>query len=155
MTFFGALRIVGTAVGILLGIRLGGYIPAVWGPVLGAVLGGLIGERLGRVPLAMAMVQVSQELSKAETKDLERRLVEQYFIAHLILEELNRRGLDLAPYESVLVQLLRSESQDQRRFAWRSLQVWFPQRAKAMHGYDPLASPEDRKKYVGPKETPS
>lgn len=132
VTVFDMARIMGASIGAGLGMGVGHTEAGLIGGIVGGVLGLLVGERLGRLPLVLARRQLSKELSRATVAELERRLVEECFLSHLILAELQRRGVDLAPYEPLLLEWIHSDSPMHQQFGRASLQIFFPQRASTL-----------------------
>ena len=139
MTMYGVLQIVGAVGGTVLGAYLGFHVWSYAGGVVGGGLGFWVGAWLGHLPYFLLSRQLSNELSNADVADLDRRVVDQFIIAHLVLAELARRGMELSVYESKVLGLMRSESEFKRSQGWIALQIWYPQRAEALRGYDPSA----------------
>ncbi|NOJ96138.1 hypothetical protein HMI51_24780 [Corallococcus coralloides] len=132
MTFFGLMRVMGACGGAVMGWRLGQHVAGLAGGIVGGFLGLVVGEWLGRIPTFLAHRQFSKELSQATVAELEQRLVEQCFISHLILGELHRMGVDLAPYEPLLLEWIHSDSPMHQQFGRASLQLFFPQRTATL-----------------------
>src|SRR5207247_8088906 len=96
------------------------------GALAGGLFGGTLGYCAGRLPYIILRARVLCGLAHESTPRLRERLASQYYISHLILAELIRRGEDIRTDLPILLGMLRSEFWDERRFGFRSLQIAFP-----------------------------
>ncbi|RKH39966.1 hypothetical protein D7V93_39930 [Corallococcus llansteffanensis] len=110
--------------------------------------GWVVGYWVGGLPSFFVGRYLNNDLRRADPASLRQRLKAEYYISHLILAELGRRGEDLARYEEPILQLLRSESGDQRRHGWASLRYFYPTRAEALADYKHEASAEECRRQV-------
>ncbi|MFY2558730.1 hypothetical protein ACN469_13970 [Corallococcus terminator] len=136
--------LVGAGVGSVVGHGLLGWMGAVGGVLVGAVVGFCVGG----LPSFFVARSLEKDLRRADPESLRQRLGEQYFISHLILAELAVRGEDLAKYEEPILQLLRSDSESQRRHGWASLRYFYPARAEALGDYKFEAPAEECRRRV-------
>jgi hypothetical protein len=130
-----------TALGLMIGLALLGQAKLGWlGAIGGGVLGFVVGSILGRIPLMMSWASYHRHLKRSSTEQLKSELKEQYFVSHLLIAELVVRGEPVEQFWPYILSQVQSESSDQRRFGWRSLNVWFPRLAQQVEGFDPYAS---------------
>ena len=66
------------------------------------------------------------QLKRASVEKLKQDLEEQYYVAHLLIAELIRRGEAVEQFWPYVLSLLKSDSDDKRRFGWHNLNIWFP-----------------------------
>ncbi len=135
-TMFDLLGFVGLCAGICVGAKYGG--------VIGAAIGALAGLLLGRLPYSAASWAARRKLEQASSQALRERLRsgKEYFIAHLLLAHLMKRGEDVSGELPVIVGLIKSASSEQRRFGWAALKFAFPDNASKLAGFDPRDSVE-------------
>jgi hypothetical protein len=69
-------------------------------------------------------------------------LASKFYIAHLILAELMRRGEDIRQDLSVVVDLLSSDAPNKRRFGIACLRLGFPDLAQRLRDYNACESTE-------------
>ncbi|WP_342382166.1 hypothetical protein NVS55_08600 [Myxococcus stipitatus] len=147
-TLFDLIRLLATLVGATVGAWVGYGLLGLAGCVLGTLVGGVTGSFVGAFPFFFAARSLRNELRRADSDSLGQRLQSDYFISHLILDELNARSEDLARYEEVILGLMQSESSDRRRHGWASLRVFYPARAQALASYNHEASVEECRQQV-------
>ena len=100
---------VATAVsGAIVGLKEFG----IGGAVVGGVLGLAVGVVVGKLPFALPMAWLRWDLRRSSVEPLRRRLDEQYFLSHLILAELARRGEPMDNFREAVARQLASESPD-------------------------------------------
>jgi hypothetical protein len=97
-----------------------------WGALGGIVLGGLAGLLIGRLPWLAAATWMRFDLRQSSVETLKSRLERQYFISHLLIAELVRRGEAPEQFRAYVDALLQSEQSDKRNFGAASARVWFP-----------------------------
>jgi hypothetical protein len=114
--------------GAVLGAKYGAARFGVVGGAIGAALGGGAGLVVGRLPYAIALTFAKRSLEKESTQRLRERLRsgKEYYITHLLLANLMARGEDIAQELPFILELVRSNSPDRRRFGLMSLQLGFP-----------------------------
>ena len=91
-TIFHVLQIVGIIAGLICGIFIGKNYFGWFGIVSGGFLGVFFGLIFGKIPFWITSFYLQRELQKSDTETLKQRLEKDYFISHLIVDELNRRG---------------------------------------------------------------
>ncbi|WP_205507867.1 hypothetical protein, partial [Myxococcus vastator] len=114
----------------------------------GALAGMALGWWLGGLPYTLSLRALRKDLSGADSAALKQRLIDEYYISGLILDELNRRGEDWESLEGEVFQMMRSDSVLRRSIGFQNLQRFFPERARAMSDYDPSAPAEDCRQRV-------
>jgi len=112
------------------------------GGIVGAAAGFFAGVLIGRLPVAISSVILRFQLKRASVEKLKQDLEEQYFVSHLLIAELIRRGEAVQQFWPYVLSLLKSDSDHKRRFGWHNLNIWFPEFAKQLDGFDPHASTE-------------
>ena len=137
MTCFDLLLIVAVPAGLWLGASTGYARFGTAGAVAGSLLGGVLGYLLGRLPFVLAARWLMTGLSRHSSHRLRERLATEYYVSHLILAELMRRGEDISVDLPAVLALLRSDSPDERRFGFGSLQLAFPELARQLSDFDP------------------
>jgi hypothetical protein len=142
MTLFDLLHLAAVLAGLFLGGSAGYARFGIIGAVAGSLLGGAVGFLLGNLPFALTCRWMLRSLSRQSTERLRERIASEYYISHLILAELARRGEDLGVDLPVILTLLRSDSPDERRFGFGSLSLWFPDLASRLPDFNPADSTE-------------
>jgi hypothetical protein len=112
----------GGVVGWNVGHQVGGWI----GGVAGAVVGAYVGLIAGRLPGFVSVQGMLWSLRRAPTAELRSRLDREYFVAHLIIAELIRRGEAVESFREVIEGQLRSSSEHVRYFGRVNARLWFP-----------------------------
>lgn len=147
-TAFDLLQMLGALMGAAGGGWVGHGLLGWVGAALGTLVGWVAGFVVGGLPFFFAARSLVGHLSHEDLSSLVRRLVDEFYISHLILAELKRRGEDLARFEEPILGLMQSESNDRRRHGWASLQRFYPARAEALANYAPEASVEDCRQQI-------
>ncbi|WP_141618766.1 hypothetical protein [Myxococcus sp. AB036A] len=147
-TLFGLIRWVSLVAGALLVGLAGFHLAGMGGGVGGALAGMALGWWLGVLPYTLSLRALRKDLSGADSVALKQRLVDEYYISGIILDELNRRGEDWASLEGEVFQMMRSDSVSRRCIGFQNLQLLFPERARVMSDYDPYAPAEDCRQQV-------
>jgi len=129
------------AVGVFLaavisGARVGYGVAGVTGGIGGALVGAFAGFAIGRLPFLIAFRWARRRFRRQSTDDLRSDLASKYYIVHLILGELMRRGEDISGDLPVLLGLLSSDASDKRDFGLAGLRLGFPELAKRIRDYD-------------------
>lgn len=125
----------GVTAGIIIGSKCGyGNLG-----VAGAVLGGAIGALMGWLPYAVASYFVQRSLEKESVQQLRDRIRSgnEYFITPLLLAHLLRRGENVADELPFIIELIKSDSADRRRFGWAALKFAFPEIASEIPEFRP------------------
>ncbi len=134
-----ACAVVGLAVGGLLGLRHFGAA----GAIGGAVAGGVVGYCLGRVPTVLATWGARVQFRKSTTAELLSFLRGPSWPAyHMAFAELTRRGEDVTKELGVAVGLMLDSDVVKRIHGATILELFFPDQAQRLPGYDPKESME-------------
>ena len=91
-TLFHLFQIVGIVIGLICGIFVGKSYFGWFGIVFGGLLGVILGLIFGKIPFWVGSFYLHRELQRSSTETLKQRLEKDYFISHLIIAELVRRG---------------------------------------------------------------
>lgn len=141
--------------GLVLGADAGQARLGLIGAAAGALLGGVLGYLAGRLPFALACHWLMRDFSRQSSQRLRERLTAEYYVSHLILAELMRRGEDISGDLPAVLTLLRSESPDERKFGLGSLQLAFPELAQQLSDFDPRESTESCREKVARIQSPA
>jgi len=138
-TIFDLFILGGIFAGIVIGGEYGYLNLGSTGGLAGAVLGGGAGLLLARLPYVFAAHWTKRSLEKESSQRLRERVREgnEYYISHLLLAHLMKRGEDIAIELPSIVNLIKSESRERRRFGWAALQFAFPETASKIAEYQP------------------
>ena len=129
LTVFDILEFAGAVAGAVFGYRLGAGVGGAVGGVLGATAGIAVGWFVGGLPFDVSFWFLWRSLRRASVTDLRSRLVREYYISHLIIAELVRRGEPVESFRPVVEQQLASPSADVQRFGNANARMWFPELA--------------------------
>ncbi|MBF0497353.1 MAG: hypothetical protein HQK58_12395 [Deltaproteobacteria bacterium] len=141
-TVFDLLSFGGFFVGIFIGSKYGYINFGMVGGLAGAVIGGGAGFLVCRLPYVFASRLAQRSLEKESSQHLRERLRSdnEYYIAHLLLAHLMKRGEDITDELPSIINLIRSESSDRRCFGWAALKFAFPETASKIAEYQPKDS---------------
>lgn len=126
--------------------------------ILGAIAGAAVGLLAGRLPFVIALFLAGRHFRAQSSGRLRARIRgDEYYISHLLLGELLRRGEDVSGELEPVLELLRSDDADRRRFGWACLQLAFPAEASKVGAFDPQEPVERCRERVaviaGPRAT--
>jgi hypothetical protein len=141
LSLFGALLMCG------LGAKLGMYVGwpmAVIGGIAGLLLGGIPGKLLGD----HGIMSLFRELNAQDTPALYIRLRKQYFLSHLIVLILLKRGEPVGHLQDTTLEMLLADDSDVRWHGWRTLNLNFPDTAARLTGINPRGSPESYREKI-------
>lgn len=143
-TMFGLLTVCGVFFGLAIGVRYGYSIFGLIGGLVGGVAGCGVGFIVGRLPYIIASYHIQRSFESQSSQRLRERLRDgnEYYIAHLLLAYLMRRGEDITNELPYIISLLKAESFDRRRFGWTALKLAFPKTAAMITEYQPNESTE-------------
>lgn len=145
-TIFHLLQLIALVIGLIAGAYYGGNYFGWLGGILGALLGAFAGFAiLGRIPFLLSFAILRCDLKQTDTATLKENLKTQFFISHLIIAELVRRGELVEEFRDYIFSLLQSEYFDQRRFGWQNLNIWFPELAAQVETFDPMSPANESK----------
>ena len=146
ITIFHLFVFFGMVAGCVFGIRFGTRLIGWPSGVIGAVLGACAGFVVGKLPLALGLALLRFQLERSSVADLKLRLQTEYFISHLIIAHLVVRGEPVDYFRDYVFSLLHSDIADKRRFGWHNLNIWFPELAKRIEDFNPVAPTADCRK---------
>ncbi|MCL2871895.1 MAG: hypothetical protein FWF41_02765 [Betaproteobacteria bacterium] len=141
-TFFDALIVIGIIAGIFIGHKCGLLWFGTTGAIGIALVGGAMGYIVARLPWVFANRSIKQRLEKEPSQQLRERLHHEYFVAHLILAQLMKRGEDISNELPWVIGLIKSEDKNRRIFGWSALKFAFPKIAAQIAEYRPTDSTE-------------
>ncbi len=138
-TIFALFSLCGIFAGIFIGGKYGYVELGLVGGLAGVVIGGGAGFLIGRLPYAFISRSAQRSLEKESSQRLRERLRtgNEYYIAHLLLAHLMKRGEGIADELPSIINLIKSESSDRRRFGWAALKFAFPETASKIAEYQP------------------
>lgn len=141
-SLFDVLIVCGLLAGIGIGYKNGHAGFGMVGGIAGAVVGGAVGLIVGRLPYLLISYFIEHSLDKEDSQRLRVRLRsgKEYFITHLLLGQLMKRGESVIDELPMVVSLMKSESNDQRRLGWGALKLAFPEVASKVSDYRPMDS---------------
>ena len=142
LTVFHVVQLVALLAGGFVGAKLGHDLFGAGGGVGGALLGGFVGWMAGRLPFLITFNWACRSFRRQSTDALRVDLASKYYIAHLILAELMRRGEDIRQDLAVVVDHLSSDDCDRRRFGIACLRLGYPDLAQRLHDYEASESTE-------------
>jgi hypothetical protein len=125
-TIFDLFVLVGGLAGFVVGAVVGWLHFGLIGAAAGCVAGALLGLIAGRVPWLLVWWLLRYRLSSSTSEALRERLTKQYYISHLIIGELVSRGEPVESFRQFVLDQLRSEDADVRRFGEANSSLWFP-----------------------------
>jgi hypothetical protein len=136
LTLFHVLPLLGAFAGLAIGIGEGGRLFGMVGAVGGAIIGCYFGFVAGRLPFALGLWAVRRQLAAKSVVELRADLRDpNCFIANVVLLELHRRGEDIRPELSVVLDMLVSEDFGRRGQGWAALSSAFPDMAVSITDY--------------------
>lgn len=143
-TLFDIFILCGALVGGIEGASNGFEYFGLFGGIVAAAAGGCAGFLVGKLPWALLLAWMRRSLNRESSQRLRERVRRgrEYFMSHLLLAELMRRGEDVSGELPAILELLRSGSADHRRFGWGALIVAFPHYAAQIPEYQPSAATE-------------
>ena len=126
MTLFDALQIIGA---IVAAIWIGEYgLSFSWyGGVFGGFIGLIIGYFIGSLPFALSCLMMRYKLKRTSTNKLREQLKKQYYISHLIINELISREEPVEQFRDYVESMIKSENLDKRKFGIYVAEIWFPE----------------------------
>jgi hypothetical protein len=156
-TLFGLIRIAFVMAGIVIGGSWGSAWFGSVGGFTGGALGVIVGYIIGGVPYALSIRTLQNSLDKETDLQLRDRIAsgKEYYISHLLLAQLMKRGQDVTDMLPSIVDLLESESSDRRRFGWGSLKFAFPEIASKISTFHPNGDLQERTKLLARLKLPS
>jgi hypothetical protein len=136
LTVFHLIQFIVALFCLIEGIQIGNSYFGWSGIFGGALLGGLVGLYLGRIPYWVSLFFFKRTLNRADTQTLKERLKKEYFVSHLIISELSRRGESVEQFRNYIIAQLQSANSNERRFGWFNLKLWFPELATDLAPFD-------------------
>ena len=127
ITIFDIIQFVAPLGGAIVGYRIGHASAGTVGGVAGVAVGVAVGWAVGRLPFIVASGSLQRSLKRAPSSDLRARLDREYFISHLIIAELVRRGEPVESLRQFVTAQLTAVSSDVQRFGRANAQTWFPE----------------------------
>lgn len=141
MTIFHVIAFTLCITGFIQGAAFGQRYFGTAGGIIGVLVGGYLGLLVGRLPGFLSTRWLLRRLDRQSSEEL-RQIIRnrQYYIYHLAFAHLMARGEDIQSERSYVLDLLSSDTADQRMFGWRTLQFACPEIAAQISDYDPAAS---------------
>ena len=136
ITIFHLFSFCGSCAGIVYGAVLGFSHFGSAGAVLGGIIGLFLGYIVGRIPLGIASMLLGRNLNKTSTEQLKSRIQDEFYITHILIAELAKRGENVEQFFPHVIELLRSSEKDKVRHGIQNLQIWFPRMANSVTRYD-------------------
>ena len=138
-TIFDLFSLGGVIAGSFIGGKYGFLNLGFIGGLTGAVIGAGAGFLLGRLPYLFASFSAKRSFEKESSQRLRERLRRgnEYYVSHLLLAQLMKRGENIASELPSIVDLIKSESSERRRFGWAALKFAFPETASKIAEYQP------------------
>lgn len=127
ITIFDIFQFVAIFGGGAAGYRLGSSIAGNVGAGVGVIVGIVVGWAAGRAPCFFVSRFFHKSLKQTNSSNLRSRLVDEYYISHLIIAELVSRGESVESFRQIVAMQLNSESLDVQRFGQANAQAWFPE----------------------------
>lgn len=127
ITIFDIFQFAAMFVGGVAGYRLGSVIAGNVGVGVGVIVGVVVGWAVGRAPWFLVSRSFHKSLKQMSSSNLRSRLVNEYYISHLIIAELVSRGESVESFRQIVTMQLNSESLDVQRFGQANAQAWFPE----------------------------
>jgi hypothetical protein len=130
-------------IAIIAGGSFGTHYGIAWsgGNIAGGIAGLLVGMAggllIGCLPLAAGLFYMHSRLKRTSSEALRKSLRQQYFISHILIEHLMKRGEDVSNEIPLFLDWMRSESNEQRKFGWVALKLVSPQMASKIDRFNP------------------
>jgi hypothetical protein len=126
LTIFDILPVAVAVAGADCGYRAGHSGGGVAGGVVGAGCGVVVGWALGSLPFLLSARVLRRSLASSSIPHLRERLEREYFISHLIIAELVKRGEPVESVREAVMRQLASQNADVQRFGKTNAKLWFP-----------------------------
>lgn len=138
-TIFDVFKCVTVVAGILIGSKYGYIKFGVIGAFVGSIIGSGAGFIVGRLPYLYVAHLTQRNLENETSQRLRERLRSgnEFYIAHLLLAHLMKRGEGIGDELPFIINLLKSDDSDRRRFGWSALKLAFPETASMIAEYQP------------------
>ena len=136
LTIFHVLKFTGFVIGLSLGLGYGGHYFGIGGLIIGALGGMYLGLLVGGIPWRLALLSSKRELGRKSTEELRTMLHSPACLTpNFVLLELRCRGEDIQCELPLVLDMLTSDSFDQRGRGWAALTSAFPEQARKLQGY--------------------
>lgn len=144
-TIFDLLTFLGICLGILYGIRYGFEKQDIFGGLLGGFIGLGVGYFVGKLPYALVSAHANRLLENETSEKLRVRIRNgnEYYIIHLLLAHLMKRGENISNELPCIISLMCSDDFERRKFGWHALRLGYPEIATIVADYEPSNTVEN------------
>ena len=125
LTIFDILPIAGAVAGADCGYHVGHSAGGIAGAIVGAGCGVVAGWVGGSIPFLLSGRLLRRSLASSDSQQLRQRLEREYFVSHLIIAELVKRGEPTESVRAAVVAQLASQNADVQRFGRANAKLWF------------------------------
>ena len=153
---FYLLMIGGGFVGGSIGAEIGSKYYGTIGGITGALIFGLIGLLVGRIPYALAVISITNEVKRKSVEELHASLRGVGpMCPNYVLLELQARGEDIEQHLPFILAMMEAPDAAYRQRGVAALYSAFPDLAKQLHDYRIHGSAEARHEAVEKLRNPA